>query len=223
PAVRDELRTLGQPGRKPRIVAAERLHAVPDEPAPAGGLALTGVSVAGNVGGILRTAAAFRLPAVSMHAGCADPWGRKAQRVSEGAGFRAGLLRSAPDVVALRERTVGPLVAAVPRGGGDPRAIPADATVLLGEPLGGSRGTSVAVDLQVTVGGDGPVGLGVSAVAAVIAYALADARERVGADLRDPTAVDARPGAHTRDPTGADATTGRDAGGRQSRSTTVSV
>ncbi|MGE4427305.1 MAG: hypothetical protein AB7G37_12705, partial [Solirubrobacteraceae bacterium] len=65
PAVRDVLRKLGQTGRMPRSVAAVRLHAVPDEPAPAGGLALTGVSVAGNVGGILRTAAAFRLPAVS--------------------------------------------------------------------------------------------------------------------------------------------------------------
>ncbi|WP_320671281.1 TrmH family RNA methyltransferase [Patulibacter defluvii] len=178
PAAGDALRELSATGRRPRAVAAVRRPPVPPGPAPGGGLALLGVSDSGNVGGILRTAAAFRLPAVTLLDGCADPWGRKALRVSQGAAFRPGLVRRATDVASLREHSEGPLVAAVAHDGEDPRALPAGATVLLGAGHGGlTRGDVARCDLTVTVPADGFDSLGVSAAAAVVAYALAGARE----------------------------------------------
>lgn len=196
PAVGDALRALSATGRRPRIVAAVRRHDDPVAPAPGGGLALLGVSDSGNVGGILRTAAAFRLPAVALLDGCADPWGRKALRVSQGAAFRAGLVRRATDVASLRADSDGPLVAAVAHDGEDPGALPADATVLLGAGHGGLTRADIArCDLTVTVPADGFDSLGVSAAAAVVAYALAGARG--GARPAAGPALAERPGLST--------------------------
>lgn len=185
-AGQDALRALSTTGRLPRVVAAVRRHADVVGPAPGGGLALVGVSDAGNVGGILRSAAAFRLPAVTLLDGCADPWGRKALRAGQGAQFTAGLVRAAPDLAALREHTHGPLVAAVPRGGEHPGLLPADATVLFGaEHRGLDRGDVARCDLTVSVPADGFESLGVAAAAAVIAYSLAGVRSTARIEARE--------------------------------------
>ncbi|HEX3318019.1 MAG TPA: RNA methyltransferase [Solirubrobacteraceae bacterium] len=68
--------------------------------APAGPLcvALWGVADPGNVGTVLRSAAAFRAASVALGPGCADPYGPKAVRASMGAVFAVPLARvRAPD------------------------------------------------------------------------------------------------------------------------------
>jgi len=182
PAGGDALRALAALGRLPRVVAAVRRHPEPVG-AASGGLALAGVADAGNVGTIVRTAAAFGLPSVTLLPGCADPWGRKALRASQGAAFSAGLLRRGAGVAALRDgrgRTA-PVLAAVARGGEEPARLPADAVVLLGaEDEGLSDADVAACDGRVTIPADGFESLGVASAAAVLAHELARARRAVG-------------------------------------------
>ena len=58
-----------------------------------GMLVLDGVQDPGNMGTILRTADAFRIPVVLLE-GCADPYGHKVVRSSMGAVFRTPVIRS---------------------------------------------------------------------------------------------------------------------------------
>ncbi len=64
-------------------------------PAPLGPLcvSLHGVSDPGNVGAVLRSAAAFGASCVALGPGCADPYGLKAVRASMGAVFEVPLAR----------------------------------------------------------------------------------------------------------------------------------
>src|SRR5947209_8519191 len=66
---------------------------------------LHGVHDPGNVGTILRSAAAFGAASVSIGPGTADPFGPKAVRASMGAVFEVPLARTA-DLAALPGRTV---------------------------------------------------------------------------------------------------------------------
>ncbi len=63
--------------------------------APSGPLCvcLWGVADPGNVGTVLRTAAAFGAASVALGPGCADPYGPKAVRASMGAVFTTALAR----------------------------------------------------------------------------------------------------------------------------------
>lgn len=186
PASQDALRALSTSGRLPRVVAAVRRHTEVAVGGADGGLALVGVSDAGNVGGILRTAAAFALPAVTLLDGCADPWGRKALRVGQGVQFTAGLVRSALGIDELRSGLRGPLVASIPHGGEDPKRLPADATVLLSSEHGGlDRDDLARCDMAISVPAVGSQSLGVSAAAAIVAYVMADARSRDGGAVRE--------------------------------------
>ncbi len=181
PATQDALRALSALGRRPRVVAAIRRP--PRAPGPAAGLALAGVRDAGNLGAIVRTAAALRLPAVTLLPGCGDPWGRKALRAAQGATFAPGLVRHAADIAALRG--AGPVLAAVPRGGADPATLDGTATVVLGaEDAGLGDELLAACDGTVTVVADGFESLGVAAAAAILGDALARARRAAG--LRPP-------------------------------------
>ncbi|MFN8173515.1 MAG: RNA methyltransferase [Solirubrobacteraceae bacterium] len=84
--------------------------------APAGPLCvyLHGVRDPGNVGTVLRSAAAFGAASVALGPGCADPYGPKAVRASMGAIFAMPLARAAPadlpgETVALHQDAEEPL------------------------------------------------------------------------------------------------------------------
>ena len=77
---------------------------------------LDGIQDAGNVGAILRSAAAFGLRHVVLGRGCADPWSPKALRAAMGAHF-ALQIAAAADLVAALQRFGGRAACTVPRGG----------------------------------------------------------------------------------------------------------
>jgi len=84
--------------------------------AAAGCVLLDGVQDAGNVGAILRSAAAFGVPVAVLGPGCADAWSPKVLRAAMGAHFSIGLRRS-DDLASDLERFGGRIAVAVPRGG----------------------------------------------------------------------------------------------------------
>ncbi len=94
----------------------------------------------GNVGAILRSAAAFGARGV-LTAGGADPWGPKAVRASAGAIHRLPVARLADPAQAAGALLTRPLrrVAAVARGGAPPEAIDwsGDVALLLGSEVAG--------------------------------------------------------------------------------------
>jgi len=77
---------------------------------------LEGVQDAGNVGAILRTAAAFGVSAAVLGRGCADPWSPKALRAAQGGHFRLAIVDSV-DLASSLEHFAAPVVCTVPRGG----------------------------------------------------------------------------------------------------------
>ena len=171
----DALRALAAVGEAPRVVA---VFATPPPPPdlPAGSLVLARVADAGNVGSIVRTAAAFGLPRVALTPGCADPWSRKALRASMGATFRPGLVATERPLAELAALGT-PLAAAVPRGGVAPERLPPGAAVVLGSERDGlTPGERGLCDLEVTVPAEAFESLNVAAAAAILAYANAAER-----------------------------------------------
>lgn len=87
-------------------------------------LVLDGIQDPGNVGTLVRSAAAFALDGVVLLDGTADPWGPKAIRASAGAAFLVPVaLRSAAEALDRLERAGIPLLVA-DAGGGRPTAPP---------------------------------------------------------------------------------------------------
>lgn len=170
------------------VVLAERVFAsIVDAETPAGIAAeismpsvqkkgdvvfLQGVQDPGNVGAIMRSAAAFGAAAVILDGGCADAWSPKTLRAGMGAHF--GLLvrtvRSLEDELA---RFAGRILCAVPRGG--VVLAKADLSGAIGW-LFGSEGHGVSeaaakhADLKVTIPMAGAESLNVAAAAAVCLY-----------------------------------------------------
>lgn len=85
-----------------------------------GGLVLAGLADPGNLGTLLRTAAAFAVPQVACVGG-ADPFGTKAVQAAAGA-IAALRLVQVPGPAALADGA--PLCALMPRGGVAPAALP---------------------------------------------------------------------------------------------------
>jgi RNA methyltransferase, TrmH family len=104
PALLAEVSTLAHP---PRVLGVFRRADLPRGVRPVT-LALWHVADPGNVGAILRSAAAFGA-GVALSEGCADPTGPKALRASMGAVFRVPL--------SSFDEPVGRRIALVPRGG----------------------------------------------------------------------------------------------------------
>ncbi len=92
---------------------------IPADPGPLRGrvLALEAMQDPGNVGTMIRTAAAFGFDGVLLLGPCADPWGPKAVRASMGGAFRLPVWERLDSASALEElRTAGmPLYAAALR------------------------------------------------------------------------------------------------------------
>jgi TrmH family RNA methyltransferase len=93
----------------PRVIAVFRRADLPGELDAPVGLALWQVADPGNVGTLVRTAAAFGPAFVALSRGCADPTGPKALRASMGSLFRVSLGRF--------EEAPRPWVGLTPRGG----------------------------------------------------------------------------------------------------------
>jgi TrmH family RNA methyltransferase len=163
----DALRALAALGQPPRIVAVCRVPPPAPPDLPPRSLVLARVASAGNVGSIIRTAAAFRLPRVGLTTGCADPWSRPALRAAKGATFAPGLVATGATLDASR------LAAAVPRGGAPPEELPREAAVVLGgEGEGLSEEELARCELRVTIPASGFESLNVAAAAAILAWHL---------------------------------------------------
>jgi RNA methyltransferase, TrmH family len=89
PALLAEVSALGHP---PRVLGVFRRDDLPGVPVPEIGLGLWHVGDPGNVGTLVRSAAALGPAFVALSRGCADPTGPKALRASMGALFRVPLL-----------------------------------------------------------------------------------------------------------------------------------
>jgi RNA methyltransferase, TrmH family len=108
----------------PQGVAAE-IHlpgVLPDVPASKGCVFLDEVQDGGNVGAILRSAAAFGYRDAVLGRGCADPWSPKVLRAAMGAHFGLRILADA-DLGAALDSFGGTLACAVPRGGEAPEQV----------------------------------------------------------------------------------------------------
>jgi TrmH family RNA methyltransferase len=177
----DALRALGALGQ-PATVVAIAARPTPGDPARAT-LVLAGVTDAGNIGSILRTAAAlldesghddgFRRPCVALTPDCADPMTRRALRAAAGASLRAGLIASPTNLADLPH----PLVAAVPSGGDDPSNLPANAVLVLGNEKEGLTAEQLAAcDARVTIPAPNFESLNVAAAAAILLWELRSTR-----------------------------------------------
>lgn len=106
---------------------------IPDVPARDGAkIALDGVQDAGNVGTVIRTAAALGIGEVLLVGDCADPFGYKAVRASMGGVFRVRTSRMT--AAELLETSSGlKLMAAEPRAdAADVRELPPNALPVIG-------------------------------------------------------------------------------------------
>lgn len=74
------------------LLAVAELPAAPGQPDPqADAVLLDGVQDPGNLGTLIRTAAAAGFRQIVLSPGCADPWSPKALRAAQGGQFRATL------------------------------------------------------------------------------------------------------------------------------------
>lgn len=149
-------------------------------PAPDRGLAaaqscvfLEGIQDAGNVGAILRSAAAFGIAHAVLGHGCADAWSPKVLRAGMGAHFVLKLLENA-DLQAAVTSFGGKTICTVPRGGSP--LVEADLSGRVGWLLGAEgQGVSEALSkraaLKVSIPMPGGAeSLNVAAAAAICFY-----------------------------------------------------
>jgi TrmH family RNA methyltransferase len=168
PAGDDALRSLAALGQPPEVVAVCRMPAPPPTDLPPRSLVLARVANAGNVGSIVRTAAAFGAPRVALTPGCADPWSRAALRAAKGTTFARGLV--ATDMPLAGDGLWG----AVPRGGVHPAEVPPDARIVLGAERDGLSDDELSRCAgTVTIPAAGFESLNVAAAAAIVTYELA--------------------------------------------------
>lgn len=156
---------------------------IPPAVLPATGhlLVAWGVGDPGNVGTLIRCAAAFGL-GFAAGPGTADPWAPKVLRAAAGGHFRAGAAR----VESLDDLRVGGrrLVASVARGGIPPAALPhGPLAVLVGDEARGlPDAVATACDLAATIPmPGGSESLNAAVAGAIVAYEVA-ARGRTSED-----------------------------------------
>lgn len=134
---------------------------------------LDGVQDAGNVGAIVRSAAAFGVELAVLGRGCADAWSPKVLRAAMGGHFALGIAEVA-DLAAALAQFPGKRICAAPAGGVPPAAL--DLAGALAWIVGSEgRGVSAAVAAQATFTASIPLApgsesLNVAAAAAVLFY-----------------------------------------------------
>lgn len=134
---------------------------------------LDGVQDAGNVGAILRSAAAFGVDTAVLGPGCADPWSPKVLRAAMGGHFVLNIIEI-PDLAAALAEFRGTLVCAVTSGGATPASL--ELTGKIGWVFGAEgQGVSAAVAARTALQVSVPVARGieslnVAAAAAVLLY-----------------------------------------------------
>lgn len=129
------------------------------------------ISDPGNLGTMIRTAAAFGLD-VGLVAGSVDPWSPKVLRAAAGGHFQTGI-----GVLADLWSLEATKVATVPSGGAPPRSLPAGRlAILIGSEAHGLPADVVAgADLLVTIPMGGPAeSLNAGAAAAILAYEVSN-------------------------------------------------
>jgi RNA methyltransferase, TrmH family len=152
--------------------------AIPDPSPPTGrdALVVWGVADPGNVGTLIRTAAAFGLDAV-VGPGCADPWSPKVLRAAAGAHFATTVAANA----SLADlRSVGLTLAAAVVSGGVPVTDLPDAPlgVLVGSEAHGLPAEVIdECDLRVSIPMPGGIeSLNVAVAGAIVAYEMGHRR-----------------------------------------------
>ncbi len=183
-----ELRTLAGTETPQGVLVAAAVPAVelrqvePGERAAV--LVLDGVQDPGNVGTLVRTAAALGAAAVISLPGTADVWNAKAVRSSAGAVFRVAVVGAAwePAREWLRER--GFVIYGADAGGRDVSGIErADRTALVVGNEGGGLGAGVVRDADGLVAvpiRPGVDSLNVAVAAGILLFALAGREARGG-------------------------------------------
>ena len=156
----------------PQGIAAE--ISVPQGKVEGDTVFLEGVQDPGNVGAIIRSAAAFGVKSVVLDSACADPWSPKALRAGMGGHF-ALQVKTVSSLDAELERFAGRILCTVPRGG--VVLAEADLSGKVGW-LFGAEGRGVSpeairhTDLKVTIPMiGGTESLNVAAAAAICLYA----------------------------------------------------
>ena len=148
---------------------------VPDLNSSAGCVLLDAIQDAGNVGAILRSAAAFGIEDAILGPGCADAWSPKVLRAAMGAHFSMRLGDSS-DLVASIQGFGGNVICTVPSGG-----VPLAAADLSGrigwifgaEGQGVSKALAARATLKVSIPMKGLAeSLNVAAAAAICFYQL---------------------------------------------------
>lgn len=174
PADPDALRALAADGPAPPVVGICRLREPPAvPPVPEAAVVLCELGDEGDIGSIIRTAAALNIARVIPCGACADPFSPAALRASRGGAFRLDLV-SAPvaslaELAAMDDRPT--LAAAVPAGGMEPEGLPADAAVVLGrERRGLTREEIDCCEVTVTIPAPGFESLNVAAAAAILMW-----------------------------------------------------
>jgi TrmH family RNA methyltransferase len=134
---------------------------------------LEGVQDAGNVGAIIRSAAAFGVGEVVLDRHCADAWSPKVLRAGQGGHFALGI-RQADDFAAALAAFGGRLICTVARGGRPLRDVQLAGRLgwaFGGEGAGLSSATLAGASEKVTIPmAPGAESLNVAATAAICLY-----------------------------------------------------
>ncbi|HET7364637.1 MAG TPA: RNA methyltransferase [Burkholderiales bacterium] len=157
--------------RTPPGIAAE--IALPELRRDGPSVFLEGVQDAGNVGAIIRSAAAFGVGEVLLDRHCADPWSPKVLRAGQGGHFALGI-RQTDDFAAALAGFRGRLICTVARGGRSLRDVELGGRLgwaFGGEGAGLSSATLAGASEKVTIPlAAGAESLNVAATAAICLY-----------------------------------------------------